>query len=235
MNTAVILSAWIMGFLGSFHCIGMCGPLALSLPVQHLKGIRKVWGILAYNLGRVLVYGILGFLLGFVSKQFSFFGWQQKISIGVGILFLLYLVSTLLPGKFKRAVPNLPWQKSVFRALGQLYQDRKTGSVFLIGLLNGLLPCGMVYMASAGAFAAGHQWESALFMIAFGLGTVPAMMSVSLLGNIIGISLRNKIRRLSPYLVGLMGILLILRGLNLGIPYLSPELRSEKMSCCAPR
>ncbi|RQO30072.1 hypothetical protein DBR32_10810 [Taibaiella sp. KBW10] len=238
MHTAILIPALAMGFLGSFHCIGMCGPLALSLPVQHLKGFKKVWGILLYNLGRVVTYGILGYILGFASKQFAFFGWQQKISIAVGSIFLAYLLFTLLPVRLGAAngfSVKVPWRKTVLQALGQLYQNKKTGSVFLIGLLNGLLPCGMVYMALAGAFATSHQWESTLFMMAFGMGTLPAMMSLSLLGNFISIRFRNSIRRAGPYLIGLMGLLLILRGLNLGIPYLSPELKSEKMHCCAPQ
>lgn len=230
MDSALMISALVMGLLGSFHCIGMCGPLALSLPVQHLQGFKKFLGIILYNLGRVITYATLGFILGLIGNQFVFFGWQQKISIALGILFLLYLIFSLFPTRVKSI--NWPWKQPVMKALGKMYQSKNLSSVFIIGLLNGLLPCGLVYMALAGAFAAHHPSQSALFMGIFGLGTFPAMMSISFLGNVISLSFRNKIRKATPFIIGFMGLLLIVRGLNLGIPYLSPELKEKKMSCC---
>ncbi|WP_222165594.1 sulfite exporter TauE/SafE family protein [Edaphocola aurantiacus] len=236
MYTAILFSALAMGFLGSFHCIGMCGPLALSLPVQHLSGWRRWMGILLYNLGRISTYAILGWLLGLISTQFSFFGWQQKISVILGSVMIGYLLYSLLSGRKKvRKAIQLPWQKNVLQALGRLYAHKKSYTLFLIGLLNGLLPCGMVYMALTAAFALGSHQQAATFMAAFGAGTLPAMAGIGYLGSMISLNLRNKIRRAGPYLAGFMGLLLVLRGLNLGIPYLSPEIREQKVSCCSPK
>lgn len=234
MYSAIFLSALAMGFIGSFHCIGMCGPLALSLPVQHLSGWRRWLGILLYNLGRITTYASLGLLLGLISTQFTFFGWQQKISIALGIAMIGYLLYRLIPGKGTGGnMLQLPWQQTIVKMLGRLYGYKKLHTLFLIGVLNGLLPCGMVYMALTASFALGGHTEGAIFMAAFGAGTLPAMAGIGYLGSIISINLRNKIRRAGPYLAGFMGLLLILRGLNLGIPYLSPEIKAQKVSCCS--
>ena len=103
------------------------------------------------------------------------------------------------------------------------------GNLFLIGLLNGLLPCGLVYMAIAGALATGNILYSSLFMACFGLGTLPAMMTMSFAGSFVSLGMRNKIKKSVPYIVGFMGILLILRGMNLNIPYLSPAIGMHKV------
>lgn len=235
MYSAIFLSALVMGFLGSFHCIGMCGPLALSLPVQHLSGWRRWLGILLYNMGRIATYATLGLLLGLISTQFTFFGWQQKISIALGIAMIGYLLYTLVPGKTRGNMRQLPWQQTIVKMLGRLYGHKKLHALFFIGLLNGLLPCGMVYMALTASFALGSHTEGTMFMAAFGAGTLPAMAGIGYLGSIVSMNLRNKIRRAGPYLAGFMGLLLILRGLNLGIPYLSPEIKAQKVSCCSPQ
>lgn len=236
MYTAIIFSALAMGFLGSFHCIGMCGPLALSLPVQHLSGWKRWAGILLYNLGRISTYALLGWLLGLISTQFSIFGWQQKISVILGSAMIGYLLYSLVSRQNSgRKAIQLPWQQKVLQTLAQLYAQKKSHTLFLIGLLNGLLPCGMVYMALTAAFALGSHQQAAIFMAAFGAGTLPAMAGIGYLGSMISLKLRNKIRRAGPYLAGLMGLLLVLRGLNLGIPYLSPEIKAQKVSCCSPQ
>ena len=95
-------------------------------------------------------------------------------------------------------------------------------SVFFIGLVNGLLPCGLVYMALAGAVATTSVVKSSLFMAAFGLGTLPLMWGVSFFGSFINVQTRVIIRRAYPYLMVGMAFLLILRGLGLDIPFLSP-------------
>jgi sulfite exporter TauE/SafE len=92
----------------------------------------------------------------------------------------------------------------------------------------------MVYLAIAGAVSTTHLFEGIAFMAAFGLGTFPAMMALSVFGIVASISVRNRIRQLTPLVIGIMGILLILRGLNLGIPYISPVLetaRGAAVSC----
>ena len=93
-----------------------------------------------------------------------------------------------------------------------------------LGIINGFLPCGLVYIALAASMAAGDIGQSVLYMIVFGIGTFPVMLGISLLGNYIKPVLRRRIYKLVPLFVVILGLLLILRGLNIGIPYISPEL-----------
>jgi len=231
--TLIIIPALTLGFLGSFHCVGMCGPIALSLPVGHLSGIRKTLGIISYNLGRVVTYAILGALFGMIGKTFVLFSSQQLLSIILGILLMLMFILMLVG---KRIMGNSTWlqqwNRTLSKTMAPLFQHKNPLVLSIIGLLNGLLPCGLVYMAITGAVAFASPWQSAVFMAFFGLGTLPAMMLVSIAGNMIQLSLRNTIRKISPYIIGLMGLLMILRGMNLNIPYFSPSLKQDKMKCC---
>lgn len=225
MITTLIIAALALGFLGSFHCIGMCGPIALSLPVQHLKGFQKIFGILIYNLGRALTYFLLGILFGVIGMSFQLFGWQQILSIALGSLLILVFVFSVFSKRFlKSSVLLQKWNQKISKIIVPLFHRKGFDALFLIGFLNGLLPCGLVYMAIAGALATGNILTSGLFMAAFGLGTMPAMMATSFAAGMITLKMRNTIKKSFPYLLGIMGILLLLRGMNLGIPYLSPVL-----------
>ena len=224
---AIFLAALSLGMLGSFHCIGMCGPLAFSLPLSHSSAFAKFAGSLLYNVGRIITYSSLGIVFGLAGKSFSLFGFQQGLSITVGaiILFLLLVpknwVATATANRFFST-----YTLTIRSALGRLFLKRNYPSLFAIGLLNGLLPCGLVYMAMAGAIASADVFKSAFFMAAFGLGTLPVMWSVSFFGNYIGVGVRQKIRSAYPVMMALMACLLIIRGLGLGIPYVSPAINN---------
>lgn len=223
-----IVAAISLGFLGSFHCVGMCGPIALALPVGKAKGYQKIIKILSYNLGRILTYSLFGFIFGTIGKTVAIFGYQQWLSVSLG---LLILVIVLLPNNLGSRIANqkiFQFFNSIKNQLALLFQKEEKSSLFFIGLLNGLLPCGLVYMAVAGAIATSGSLQGALFMACFGLGTAPAMIALPLVGNYISISFRNKIRKSIPIMMGFMAVLLILRGLNLGIPYVSPKLNHSK-------
>jgi sulfite exporter TauE/SafE len=224
-----LLAAISLGFLGSFHCIGMCGPIALALPIGNLRGFTRLISVLTYNAGRIFTYAFFGLIFGGIGKTFSIFGYQQLLSIVLGALILLGL---LLPSSFVSKFSGNTQLYSFFNGiktkLSKLFLKEGKKSLFIIGLLNGLLPCGLVYMAVAGAMAAGSVLNGALFMAFFGLGTAPTMILLPLAGNSFSLSFRNKIRKTVPYMVGFMAVLLILRGLNLGIPYVSPKMEANK-------
>lgn len=220
----------LLGLLGSMHCVGMCGPIALALPSVKNSTQSRLTGIFLYNAGRVITYGLLGFIFGLFGKSFVIAGYQQALSVGLGILILFFL---LLP---QRYFQGLQLRTGLFQpvtklktALGRLFKTASYSSLLSIGILNGLLPCGFVYMAIAGAIAVANPLRGGLFMIFFGLGTVPAMLGLMLAGQKMSLSLRNHFKKASPVFVSLVAVLLILRGLNLGIPYLSPEL--DKKDC----
>ena len=231
-----LVAAISLGFLGSFHCVGMCGPIAMALPLGRETQFKRITGTLLYNLGRVTTYGVLGLLFGLLGKGFVIGGYQQGLSIVLGVLILLTLLfPKQLSSETRLTKAILPWVYTVKSLLGNLFKKTSYPSLYLIGVLNGLLPCGLVYLGVAGAIATGEAWKGSLFMMVFGLGTLPAMFFVSMASSAISLDWRNKIRRAVPVFVGLMAFVLILRGLNLGIPYMSPELSKTdctKHSCC---
>lgn len=232
----LIIAAISLGLLGSFHCIGMCGPIALALPVHQYSPLKKYLGIFLYNLGRVVTYTFLGVVFGLLGQSFFLGGFQQMLSIVIGVLLLLSVILTNV--KALNTAKGLgfiySFINSVKLQLGNLFNKKGLHFLFLIGLLNGLLPCGLVYLGIAGAIATGHYIKGAEFMFYFGIGTVPVMYAVAFLGQFITVKYRNHIRQSMPYVVSVMAVLLIVRGLNLGIPYLSPQFEKEthKVSCC---
>ena len=234
---AIFFAALTLGMMGSFHCIGMCGPLAFSLPLSNNSDFTKFTGTLLYNIGRVVTYSALGLLFGLAGKNFSLFGFQQGLSISVGIAILFFV---FIPKKwisFNGANNALAKYSYKIRAmLSKLFLQKNYRSLFAIGLLNGLLPCGLIYMAIAGAIATADPYKSAFFMASFGLGTLPVMWSVSFFGNYIGIGLRQKIRSAYPVMMVLMAGLLIIRGMGLGIPYVSPAINNntQQVQECHP-
>lgn len=233
MTTAFLISGFLLGLLGSVHCVGMCGPLALSLPVQHLTGVRKITGIILYNFGRVTTYAVLGLVFGLAGRSFSFFGWQQKFSIVLGlVLIAVFLISIfqISMGRIRFIEKN--WNPLIIKYLYPLFSKKSLHAVWLIGILNGLLPCGFVYMAVAGALATGKVVDSSLFMAAFGLGTIPAMFLLSFAGSYFSVKLRNNLRKFSPFVFAFMGIWLLLRGLNLDIPFVSPAIAQQAIESC---
>lgn len=221
---AYLSAGLAIGVLGSFHCIGMCGPLALSLPINSNRLPVKFLGTGIYNAGRIFTYSMLGMLFGWFGHSIAFFGFQQWLSIGLGTIVLFYLFTrTLTDGRFP--VPRWinRYYESIRKSLGKRYGQKGFLSLFLIGLLNGLLPCGLVYIAMAGALATGSILNSIVFMAGFGLGTLPVMWAIAFFGNFMAMSFRTKMRKAYPFVMGVMACLLIMRGLGLGIPYLSPK------------
>ncbi len=232
----LILAAVTMGMLGSFHCIGMCGPIALSLPLKNDSGWSKFSGALFYNSGRIVTYIAFGFLFGIIGKSVSVFGFQQWLSILLGIVILVFIILPKRFSSFNQHNFILRFFERIRFSLGQLFLKNNFSSLFSIGLLNGLLPCGLVYMAAVVAISTSSIAHSMVFMGAFGLGTLPMMWSIAFFGTYVSVGFRKKIRKIYPYMMMLIACLLILRGMGLGIPYVSPKANFEKkevVDCCA--
>lgn len=222
-----IIAGFLLGAVSSFHCVGMCGPIAISLPVYYLPPARKLAGLLLYHSGRILVYSLLGLFFGYLGRQIFLGGLQQGFSIFLGTVLLLFFLVTMLRTKKFRFQQIDKFTIPLQQFIGKNLQKKTLSSMLVLGAANGLLPCGMVYFAITGALASGSISDGVLFMAAFGLGTFPAMFALSYFGSRIGQSARNSMKKAVPYVVLLMGVLLILRGLNLNIPYVSPYLASQ--------
>jgi len=232
-----ILAAFFIGLVGSLHCIGMCGPIAIALPVPDSNNLSFFTGRILYNLGRVVTYSFLGAVLGLVGSKIALAGAQQIVSIVLGAIII---IAVILPQKYKNYFAQHPVVQKLAHPLksniGLLFSKGTFSAMFLIGILNGFLPCGLVYVALAGAIASGDAISGAAVMILFGLGTVPAMFAASVFGKFINIGIRTKIRKAVPVLAIILGVIFILRGMNLGIPMLSPKVSvqsevSSEMEC----
>jgi sulfite exporter TauE/SafE len=218
-----IVSGFLVGIMGSAHCAGMCGPIALALPTGGKTGWPLLAGRVMYNAGRIVTYALLGLIVGAIGKGVALLGYQQALSIALGVLLIL---SSLAPAAARRFLPRLPWagavQSRVSDALGSLFRRRSVAALFLAGVLNGFLPCGFVVAGLAGAATTGSEAAGALFMSGFGAGTVPIMLGLSLAGYRLPAGFRTRLVAALPWFGVLLGVLLIVRGLGLGIPYLSP-------------
>jgi sulfite exporter TauE/SafE len=224
----ILWTALLLGLVGSLHCAGMCGPLVLALPATGGSRATFILGRVAYNLGRLFTYCLLGAAFGFVGRTLALAGLQRWVSVGAGSAMLIGL---LLSSRFAIGSPlarGVTWVKS---GLGALLRRRSLPSILALGAMNGLLPCGLVYAACAGAVATGGFLSGAAYMAAFGFGTVPMMLGLGLIGQRLQLILRFKLQRLTPACLGLVAVLLILRGMSLGIPYVSPDLLDERATC----
>lgn len=209
------LSAWVMGLIGSTHCIGMCGPLALSLPVNANSLSGRLFQALLYNLGRVVTYTVLGAGIGFGASVLIPLAVQSSFSVFLGAAFVLLGVILFFSGRFN-AIQILPkrWNQWVTITMVKFMGHGHPGKVFVMGILNGLLPCGLVYMALVTAFASGSMLASMGFMAFFGLGTMPAMWAAVFFSQYLQGGFRQILRKLYPVVYILIGTLLMLRGFN---------------------
>lgn len=238
----LLWTAFLVGIIGSAHCAGMCGPIALALPLKGENWPGRAFSGVLYNTGRVITYILLGGIFGLLGKSLHMAGFQQWSSIIIGALMIAFVVVPLM---FKK----MPSMNNVFtgyshRLLGsfrKLFRHRSHGSLFAIGLLNGILPCGLVYVAIAGALNTGSVFYGMMYMALFGAGTIPVMLGISMAGTMMGLKLRVLIHKLSPYVIVLIGVLILMRGLSLGIPYVSPKMevltpvKEQAQECCHPK
>ena len=228
-------AAFILGFAGSFHCVAMCAPITLALSAHTGANWRYYTGRFAYNLGRITTYIALGAALGLVKELFgamlfNIHGVQEALSIGIGVSILAVL---LIPKERRTQFLSLPiLQRQVGRLrgrMGAVLRESRLGGQMVLGLLNGLLPCGFVYMGLALAVLSGSTADAAWTMAAFGAGTFPAMFGVAVLARLAESRFRltSNMKRFAPFGAALVAVLFIMRGLALGIPYISPKLTAQ--------
>ena len=219
MFSVLFTTAFVLGLTSSFHCVGMCGPLLLAVPTRTTNN-HKWLDIALYHVARILTYATLGVLVGFAGWRLQVAGMQQFFSLIIGIVLLGYVLASRF---FSSAAWLLSFNKIIFSFFG--FASRQNGylGTLLLGAANGLLPCGMVYIALTGAMATASASAAASFMLLFGLGTMPLLFVFNYYSIRLQDSVKQRIKLLAPFVIVLMGILLILRGLNLGIPYISPH------------
>jgi sulfite exporter TauE/SafE len=233
MNSFTFAMAFLMGLTGSLHCAGMCGPIALVLPFQLLKGFKRAIAILLYHFGRISMYAFLALILHTFRSLFHP-QWQQYISIAVGSLLLLIGLVSFMPGYMPKI--KLPWTEFAKKQIGAFAGNPNITALFISGILNGLLPCGLVYMALSASMAATSNNQAIALMYVFGFGTMPMLIAITILKTKAKFLKLNNIRKLVPVTLFALGSLFVVRGMNLGIPYLSPKItvtmHGVKAQCC---
>ena len=223
----MLYSAFIFGLISSLHCIGMCGPIAMMLPVDRNNPAKKVIQIMLYHLGRLAAYASLGLVFGILGRGFFMAGIQQQLSITVGILMItIAVVPEKVFMKYNFSKPIYKVISKVKSSLGNQFKRKSPDALFTIGLLNGFLPCGLVYAALFGALAMQNVTLSVTYMLLYGLGTIPMMSAVVYISNKVSIPLRSRLQRIIPIVTICIGMLFIIRGLGLNIPYFSPSTMS---------
>lgn len=219
-----LLPALTLGLAGSLHCAGMCGPLALALPLKNGNVQSRLLGAFLYNIGRAVTYAFIGLLFGFIGQGFEMAGFQQWVSISMGSLMIFsVLIPTIFANRLDFSAKFPRFFNTLKHSIGKQFKNNSVFSLFTIGLLNGLLPCGLVYIAVAGAIATTNALQGALFMFVFGLGTLPMLFTITIAGSKLNLKLRQRFSKLIPVIIVTIGIVFILRGMAIGIPYISPN------------
>lgn len=219
----MIWTAFLLGFLGSFHCLGMCGPIAMAISSQ--DNSRFLINKIIYNLGRAVTYSLLGLLVGAIGFSLQLAGLQQWLSILMGGIIILMAFFYKRSERWVSGVGFSGLAVKVKKALGKYLKMGGRTAFFTGGLINGLLPCGMVYIALLTSLALQDPWVGGVYMAVFGLGTIPLMLILMLSGRLFSLSVRQKFLRTMPYFAMFIGLLFILRGSGLGIHYVSPQLQ----------
>lgn len=226
MEKLIINTGFILGFAGSLHCFSMCGPISLLIPIDRQKNIKMILQNITYQLGRVFSYTILGLFFGIIGHSVSLIGLHKILSIGIGINILIYVFFS------KKILNNVIYiNKYIIKIINiiQSYivlfiRNKSFFSLFIVGLLNGFLPCGLLYIAIFTSISMGNVLSGVLFMLNFGIGTIPIMFTTAIVGNYIKYFIKNNITRfIIPITLCFVGILLFLRGSGLNIKYLSPS------------
>lgn len=220
----LFVTAFTLGILSSLHCVGMCGPLALALPLDRTSKNKTYFGIILYHLGKMLSYILLGGIIGLFGKHLPLAESQQRLSILAGIFIILFALYPLLFKKYSK-IQSFVYKsmQPIQKQLAKRLKTKRQITLFQIGILNGFLPCAMVYMALVGALATGSFSLSIAFMMIFTLGTLPTMLGLQIFGASIGSNIRYKIQKLMPIFIVGIGVFFILRGLGLGIEFISPN------------
>lgn len=223
--------AFFTGLFGSIHCIGMCGPLALAIPGFNKEVWMMVFDKFVYNIGRTITYTLLGLLIGLLGKQLWLAGMQQSISILTGVFIILAASSRIL----KLSIGKRDWLSGLVQPFNKIlsYALRNKAGHLMIGILNGFLPCGFVYLALAGALNTGNVLSSGQYMFWFGIGTLPLMMIAMVSTSFAGPIVRRRINKAIPYAMLCLGAWFILKGMNLDIPYLSPPKMDNGVEVCS--
>ena len=173
----MLLTAFILGLAGSLHCAGMCSPLAFAVANMN----RTVWlNRLVYNAGRIMTYGVMGAIVSSIGVALPLEKFQTGLSIGMGVMLIfLGLIGSAWIRIPNRVNPLYPISLFLKDKFSNLIRHKGVPSIFVMGSLNGLLPCGLTVIALTSCLIFPSILDGFYFMITFGLGTLPVMLGLS--------------------------------------------------------
>jgi sulfite exporter TauE/SafE len=202
----------------------MCGPIAMSVPINRKSEFTILTSSFFYHTGRIITYSLLGILVGSIGFGINLVGILQSLSIIAGIGIILYAWRYQLLGQYSDTIFKtvLPYNINS-RLMGKVVKNKSPFKPLFLGILNGILPCGMVYTALITSLLTGNAVSGSISMLFFGLGTYPTMIVLMYLTQKTATRFRSKINRFLPIILSIVGLLIVVRGLNLNIPYLSPQ------------
>lgn len=238
--SAVYWGALLLGLSSSFHCFGMCGPLVMAIPMKSKSKVKRAFGITQYHVGKTFTYALLGLIVGLVGISIQAFKWMQVLSVISGVVIIFFAWESFIRLPFGQKIQQ-SFTRVAGKSLRALFKSNLPFKPLFFGMINGLLPCGLIYVALINSLLAGSPTGSATAMIFFGLGTVPVLT----LAKWISMRIKWKSTWITPILITLVGVMIIFRGLNLGIPLLSPKINTHlitdshgntveesKLECC---
>jgi len=221
MESIDLISIATIAFLGAFgHCIGMCGGIVIAYSRKvdtHWSAFMQGFAHLVYSFGRITTYVMLGAIFGAIGGVAQFNGYTTAaLTIMAGIFMILAGLSLLgkleFLTKLEHSFSGSKWYQEAFR---QVLRSKSLYSFYILGLLNGLLPCGLVYFFAVTAASTGSPVWGALVMLIFGLSTIPALFSLGFFTQLLTkSSLRKVMMNLASIIVILFGLYTIYRGID---------------------
>ena len=228
----MLVTAFLLGLMGSWHCIAMCGPIALMVPKG--KSSNKYLPLGLYHLGKIIAYALVGLGMGSLTMFFTSFDFQAVILILAGIVMILIAIFPIVLNRIENKGSKFfaPVNKLKIQMRSALNKERSEYA-FYVGFLNGFIPCGMVYLAGIGAMAQTNIFNGILFMVFFGLGTLPFMSVFILISQRIKSTFVKNSRRLRTVGLLLIGLFMLYRGYsNLNQDLQQDDLKGKAFHVC---
>ncbi|MFY0598520.1 MAG: sulfite exporter TauE/SafE family protein [Cyclobacteriaceae bacterium] len=223
-----MIGAFLIGLFGSVHCVGMCGPLMISLTTK--SGSKALGSFLLYHIGRIAVYAAIGVCFGLISSSIRFFEIQKYFSLALGVLLIVVFGFPKIRNRLEGWYYNSLFYQTLKGRFTKLYSSKVKWVAS--GLLNGFLPCGLIYLAAAGALLSHNVWSASSYMIVFGLGTIPALALLGVSRTLMP-TFFKRVSNLTTPIALISGLLLIGRSVLVESPDLNALLQAQISSAIA--
>lgn len=223
------LTALLIGLAGSLHCVGMCSPLALAV-----SGMSRSFVIarLFYNAGRILLYGILGALVGSLGAIAGLTQYQTLLSAAVGAVLVLLGIGGVSVIRIPLLTPALQRLANALKSLfAAQVKSKSIPSFVLMGAINGLLPCGLTYFALTYCVTLPDALSGFQFMLLFGAGTLPVMLGIPAVLSLVSSRLKVSLQRVTAAVMILLGMLLLVRSVIVHPQEMPPASASTEVVC----